>query len=260
MPRCFAATWESGRDGAEAFVLVLERLGGPEWSSADVEAGCTDAQALAAMEALGRFHAVFCENHRLLELPWLPLMPVHLEYGPMVQHYFATCFAGMRDNLHNLLSRSALAACENMCGSYAATLERLAQPPLTLLHGDFRLENLRFSAASSTAVAAFDWQFVSRGRGAYDVAYFLGLSRPPAARRACEKDLVQAYLQAFGSHVNASEFEDDLRAGFLLVLASFIIGAATAKSTLQEMHWRSVRWLGEAVDDWNAASQLQSPL
>merc|ERR1711908_149788 len=97
----------------------------------------------------------------------------------MVQKHYADCFTDLEARLRDWLSPVALAACRELRTTYASLLERLARPPLTLLHGDFRLENLRFSTCSPVSVAAFDWQFVCRGRGAYDLAYFLALSRPP---------------------------------------------------------------------------------
>ena len=51
-----------------------------------------------------------------------------------------------------------------------AVMERLARPPWTLLHGDFRLDNLFFAAGGMWAA---DFQTVARGRGACDLAYFV---------------------------------------------------------------------------------------
>src|SRR5205085_11930460 len=49
--------------------------------------------------------------------------------------------------------------------------KRIAQPPLTLIHFDARLDNLMFGPSS---VVFLDWQLVMHGRGVQDLAYFVG--------------------------------------------------------------------------------------
>ena len=46
----------------------------------------------------------------------------------------------------------------------------IASAPCTILHGDYRLDNLFFGDVPGGApVAAVDWQISSKGRGPYDV-------------------------------------------------------------------------------------------
>jgi len=85
--------------------------------------------------------------------------------------------------------------------------------PLTLGHGDYRLDNLLFaSPAGGPAVAAVDWQTPNQGPAAYDVSYFIGAAVMPDVRRAVEKDIVTDYLAALGRYgvaYSASEFWRD---------------------------------------------------
>lgn len=53
-------------------------------------------------------------------------------------------------------------------------------------------------------VAAFDWQFCCKARGAYDLAYFLGLACPPEVRRDREKGLIKTYAEALRAGVRSS--------------------------------------------------------
>ncbi len=56
-------------------------------------------------------------------------------------------------------------------------LDRLSERPYTMLHGDFRPDNLFFGDGKTDfPLAVIDWQAVGRGAGLYDVAYFLGYS------------------------------------------------------------------------------------
>jgi hypothetical protein len=76
-------------------------------------------------------------------------------------------------------------------------MERLSEPPVTLLHGDHRLDNLFFSGDD---VATLDWQITGTGRGAYDVAYFLSQSIVSEERKRVEHDLVRAYHDTLVEH------------------------------------------------------------
>ncbi len=69
----------------------------------------------------------------------------------------------------------------------------LASPqPFALLHGDYRLDNLMFGADPQDVVA-LDWQTISVGPPARDLAYFLGTGLAVELRRAAEKELVAVY-------------------------------------------------------------------
>src|SRR3546814_5302674 len=65
--------------------------------------------------------------------------------------------------------------------------------PLTVVHGDFRLDNLLFGGPYP--VAAVDWQTVTRGPALTDVAYFMGTSPTPDVRAAHEEALVGRYVR-----------------------------------------------------------------
>jgi len=67
--------------------------------------------------------------------------------------------------------------------------------PQTLLHADYHLENLMFGATGERALFVVDWQFVKRGRGIWDVAYFLSQNLVPEDRQAIEMNLLHDYLR-----------------------------------------------------------------
>ena len=60
-------------------------------------------------------------------------------------------------------------------------LDDLATEPTTMIHGDWRADNLLFEPDGS--VAALDFQLIGTGRGTYDLAYFItqSLDRADAA-------------------------------------------------------------------------------
>ena len=73
-------------------------------------------------------------------------------------------------------------------------LDRLAQPPRTISHGDYRLDNLFFATPEGgDPLAVVDWQIISLGCGPFDVAYFMAGAVSPADRRAMEIDVLHSY-------------------------------------------------------------------
>lgn len=67
--------------------------------------------------------------------------------------------------------------------------------PFSVLHGDYRLDNLLFGR-SCDDVSVVDWQTAAVGPPMRDVAYFLGTSLDPGQRRNHEERLVAGYHAA----------------------------------------------------------------
>ena len=64
---------------------------------------------------------------------------------------------------------------------------------ITVLHGDYRLDNLFFD--DSRNVTVLDWQLVTKGVAGYDFVYFVSQSLSAADRRSYLDDLVDTYLR-----------------------------------------------------------------
>ena len=80
-------------------------------------------------------------------------------------------------------------------------IEEFARPPHTYIHGDLRLDQLFFAVGpEDQPVRALDWQIGGKGRGAYDVAYFLSQSLTTETRRHCEDRLIERYAERLAEH------------------------------------------------------------
>lgn len=271
VPKLLVANWGPEGHETEGFMLVMECLRPPSWSRVNPEEGCSRQQALLAASALGRMHGFFADDGDLGALPFLGVKPLGSE-GQFEASY-AWCFMRSAGDLGRHLSDVALDACSRMMmGGAAKLVKRLTQPPLTLLHGDFKVENLRFSGSQ---VAAFDWGLVTRGRGAWDFAYFLVHGLEPKRRRQLDRELVRAYL---GQRLRAAaeakgrpptvavteslcqQFESEVRGALLCVLGKLVIVLADFHGSEEviRMLQRNVKWAGAAVEDWRAIQELDS--
>jgi aminoglycoside phosphotransferase (APT) family kinase protein len=96
------------------------------------------------------------------------------------------------------------------------------------VHGDFRLDNLFFATPEGgDPLAVIDWQLSSRGRGVFDIAYFVAGSLEPVDRKAREMTLLRMYHEALTRcGVRDYDFEQclaDYRLCILFLLAYAVI-------------------------------------
>ena len=86
--------------------------------------------------------------------------------------------------------------------------------PGSVIHGDYRLDNLLFGTAEGgPPVAVVDWQTHLWGDPISDLSYFIGAGLVPDDRRAFERDLVEAYRQAMD--VMGASIKADLKRQFV---------------------------------------------
>ena len=106
----------------------------------------------------------------------------------------------------------------------------LARPErFALLHGDFRLDNVMLGPGSLTVV---DWQTLTVGLPARDLAYWVATSCEPEQRRGVEAAAVSAYHEALGvPGYDLAACEEDYRTGQLHTLLIVTLGWAFTTQT-----------------------------
>lgn len=218
MPRCYAAICD---DRTGDFTLLLEDLGAAE--AADQGVGATEAQARIAVEKLARFHADFWASTSLEAHDWLHLPNANrAAFTFFVERAWRTCATRYPD-----LPTSTADAIAALKATYGECLDRMSSPPITLLHGDFRLDNMFFrSSRWDEDFAVVDWQLVCRGRGPWDLGHFLAGSLTAERRAALSASLVRDYhaivAQAAGGGYSLEQCAADVDAG---AIGSFAIAA-----------------------------------
>jgi hypothetical protein len=185
VPRCFHA--RKAPDGAD-FVVLMEDLTG--LAMVDQLNGLTLAQAEQAVTALADLHASWWGAVSVPELDWIPSvqhprMKLMADMFPQLWPVFAQRFG-------TDLPDGGEALGEDVRDHYWPLMQELAQEPWTLLHIDYRCENLMFHSDGS-GIVVLDWQSIGRGPGAYDLAYLLGGSLAADLRAAHEEALVERY-------------------------------------------------------------------
>lgn len=174
-------------------MLLLEHIGG--WPGGCQIAGATQDEARRAMDAAAALHAAAWDR-ALPADAWLE----RVDEGALAQlgAAYRASWPGFVDRFAALLPPGALElglraqdAFEELM--HAATVEA----PLTVCHGDYRLDNLLFSPDPAEPwpgrAALLDWQLMHRGPGVEDVALFLSQSLSIERRRSMEVGLLRRW-------------------------------------------------------------------
>ena len=244
-PKPFFAQFDADSGG---FRLLLEDLSHMRRTD-----GFSSEDAFAVAETLARLHARFC-SERGRAPSWAPKFDDA-----------AALFARMQTAAWRRMPPAILDAAPSLAeiavrvGRRAAEIKtRLARPPFTLIHGDARADNLFFGdvGGGAPSVRAIDWQAVRRGRGAYDLAYFMATSLSADVRRAIQDGLTRAYADALTAAGCQCHSADSLRADVRDSLLDMLGFLGIIAATLDFGHGRGLelartmmRRLGEALSD-----------
>ena len=230
-------------EATHRFVLVLEDL-------RDLEvpvqvAGVSAGRARLAAREISRLHGHFwgavdcptlsgCRDifgpkiRRFMQIAYLLFLPVVLErFG---------------DSFSPQTRRLAEALGPRITAHFAA----VSAGPRTLVHGDYRGENMFFGpevgggASAGDDFAVVDWQGCGLGPGLYDVAYFLGTNVVPGDRRRIEREALEEYHDIV-CRLGARDFTFDdcwrsYRQNMLGVLIACILGCGGLDLGFQRLH------------------------
>ena len=110
-----------------------------------------------------------------------------------------------------------------------AHFEAISKGPNTIVHGDYRCDNVLFGSEDLNAISVIDWQGCGIGCGMYDVAFFLGTSVSIDDRRKLERDAVDEYHDIVSRLRTKSVTRDDCwrsyRQNMLGTLMPMVIGS-----------------------------------
>lgn len=187
VPACY---WNHIDVEANTFGLVLEDLS--TRVSLSQIAGANRDRAAEALASLASLHGAWWNSPALDSLGWMPRLddPIHLSAGEQYRQSWPSFVELFADSL----PPGAVALGERIQAVFEDLLTiGVTEAPLTVCHGDFRLDNLLFDDSGQDGLAVLDWQISYKGPGISDVAYFLCQSLEVSVRKAHEAELVRAW-------------------------------------------------------------------
>ena len=225
LPRCYYAAM---RDAGNPFVLLLEDVAPAV--QGDQIAGCDERVALSAVLALADVHGPLWE-HRALEVFGQSNAD---DATDMLAGYLAWGTDEFVDRYVERLTVDDIAVLHDFCARVRG-FRTNRRGPRSLLHGDYRLDNLLFVPGTEPPECiVVDWQTAGAGSAGHDLAYLISTSLSAPARQQHERALVDAYhdrLATHGVQVDRSTMWDEYRFGIGQGVIVTVLGAVTSART-----------------------------
>lgn len=229
-PHCYHSAMDVESD---QYLLLLEDLAA-SGRVGDQVAGCSEEEALLAVRELATFHAIRWDSPKLHEITWLPRGSDLVRAS--MQALYPQASKAFMEEFGERLTAEIATEMATLDQRILASLPELETRPETVIHADYRLDNMFFGAAGAPyELAVFDWQVTNRSNGPYDLAYFVSGCMAPEPRRACERRLIQAYhdvlLERGVRDYPFDELMEDYRRSLVLALAIMTVSGATLERT-----------------------------
>jgi len=223
IPKCF----HPGDGDAGNEPILLEDL--TAWSAGNQLTGLTLDQARVLLEDLAGLHAKFWNSARLAGQDWLLRIdaPAHIA---VMEQMAAAGIDPMRKRFEDTIGPDAMHRGLAVCRRFGEVLRTIGESePKTLVHEDFRLDNILFGPGGERLV--LDWQVPSYARAVHDVAYLLTGSLPADLLSGHWESLLRRYHdRLLAGGVTGYPWDEVLAQYRQNVLYSFIFPLALAST------------------------------
>ncbi len=254
-PKCFYAAISD--DGA-SFTLLLEDLA-PREPGRQVD-GCTFAQAASAVRNLARLHASRWNDGALLDLAFLN--PMTEERAHFLADLTGRATSQFVERYADRLSPEDVTTLRDVADVLAAW-QMNRSGPFSVVHGDYRLDNLMIHPEKQDVVAV-DWQTATVALPARDLGYFLGTSLPVERRRAEEEQLLSCYheeltaggVEGYTTQRCASDYRRGQLHGPMITVLGSMTSARSRAAATDDMFLSMARRSCAAVRDHRSFETL----
>ena len=237
VPQAYAVMAEYETDD---YVLLLQDLG--HLREGDQSVGVDAKDAMNALKTLARLHAKFWKSPRLDSYEGIPA--INSEGMKIGAGIYDASLPGFLEVFAHAIDAEMVPLMEKFGSNVHQLLDRFAAMPTTIVHFDYRLDNLFFGEGDD--VWMIDFQTSSRGGGAYDVGYFMSQSVPIDVRKEHESTLLKGYhdeLTANGvTGYSYEQFFQDYRVGVLYgwIIPVYAVGTLDSSSERAMALWTEV--------------------
>ena len=222
-PHCFYGDYD---DRTHRSVLIIEDLG--DMLAIPQSNGVGEARARLAVREIAALQGQFWEDKDAPELADCGPFLSKVQRRIMQTVYLLTLPRSMQ-RFPDLFTPEVRQNTEDFGPRIDAHFEAVSAGPNTIVHGDYRGDNVLFGSENLNDISVIDWQGCGIGCGMYDVAFFLGTSVSVGDRRKLERDAVDEYHDILGRLGAKSLTRDDCwrsyRQNMLGTLMPMIIGS-----------------------------------
>jgi hypothetical protein len=224
-------------------------------------AGASLHQAEIAIDELARIHSAWWNDRRLDDLNWMRRGAVRsVDRADFWAGFYERNWPVAQELMADILPQDIVPLAEQLGPYYVDLVGDAGDSPRTLVHGDFRLDNIFFTS-DDTPPTIIDWQLTTAGRGGYDLAYFLGTNLVPELRQAHEEELLHRYHETIAATDAKYSYDicrNDYLTGLMLVFGFWIqtAGASTYPEAGYPLRDSALTRVSQALLDLDVISLL----
>lgn len=222
------------------FILLMEDLG--EVSVRDQLVGAAREEVFSAVKGIAGMHARWW-GISAEEYPWMYEHMSETEGEKLKAMVYMPAVEPAIENFSHLLDEATEQICRTVGERYVECWGRLGAPD-TFVHGDYRQDNMLYSDGHTDALV-MDWQISGRGKGVFDIAYFMCQSVDSGLRAEIEEDVL-AYYVATLAEAGVDYALDDCRDDYRRAVLGCMVYPITVCGTLDTANERG-RALGECM-------------
>lgn len=230
-------------DAEQNFFLLMEDVS--DYRMGSQVTGATLEECELCIDFLAQLHSSF--RGKVEDVAWLP----NMSNSDNARNMAAGCEVGWEQLLSffgELVPASVNAKRDEYVAGIPAMQAYLDQAPRTLIHGDFRMDNMLFGQKPEHApLTVVDFQGPVRGNGIHDIAYLLSHSAQTEVRRANEKALLRRYVNALHeagiTDYSEEQAWQDYRMGVLYAWTVAVVIAGT----MDPANERGFAWMSKMV-------------
>jgi len=172
-------------------VILMEDLGNV--SPHDQIVGASEDEAFAAIEKIAVMHSRYWGKVDTPETSWMYDFMSEAEAVNLRDMLYMPALEPAIENFPDFFSDQQILLCRAVGKRYTEFWSLKLSNFETFIHGDYRQDNFIYPDGSLDAIV-MDWQISGKGKGIFDVSYFICQSLQPDLRRRIEKDLIKLYV------------------------------------------------------------------
>lgn len=198
------------------YVLLIEDVS--YLKIGDQHAGCSHEEVKWGLTAMARLHGPYWDSEQAeKDLPWIQPLADSAKLVHLTNLQSAGAYRKAR---WDELSERQREMFDWVCQNGIKITEVLGEEPRTLLHGDFRLDNVCFDNEQGEALL-LDWQIMNFGSGGLELAYFISSAMSADDSEEAVAAMIQHYHDALaeeGVEVSAEYLRWSYELGMLAML------------------------------------------
>ncbi len=242
-------------------VLVIEDIGYA--AQGDSVQGCSYQEAVLAVTSIAKFHAYYWISSNRYRFA---LIPEKRHETAAYEELFKDAWLSLIQQAGRYMPLHLVALGDKLAANIDKVKSVLSSKPITLIHGDYRLDNCFFiydGELQPIEINVIDWEYSVKSRGTYDIAAFITEAFNPTYRRDVEEQLLGLYYSTLKDNgvtdYSLEECYSDYSISMLEILIFWVISGGFCDysgSRATEYLINSLERLSEAITDWNCEEFL----